>query len=204
MADWPVGKSPAQLASLGGWAYGLVNRDGVRELWRSDGTVAEQVFQFTESVRPFALTSGDGALWALSGSKGETAVLKSADGRAWSTVAQASGGKAYDLLASEGTLVVTGADADGQGIVWGRFSGSVSAAGAAPVDALHELFGAQPSHQIDWQDAATRLDALLAEEESYANIGWSIRALVFEYTMAGPPENFFCRTPSWPARDGHA
>jgi len=202
MADWPVGKSPAQLASLGGWAYGLVNRDGVRELWRSDGTVAEQVFQFTESVRPFALTSGDGALWALSGSKGETAVLKSADGRAWSTVAQASGGKAYDLLASEGALVVTGADADGQGIVWGRFSGSVSAAGAAPVDTLHELFGAQPSHQIDWQDAATRLDALLAEEESYANIGWSIRALVFEYTMAGPPENFFAERLHGPRATG--
>ena len=202
MADWPVSKSPSQLASLGGWAYGLVNRDGVRELWRSDGTVAERVFRFTESVRPFALTSGEGALWALSGSKSETAVLKSADGRAWSTVAQVPGGKAYDLLASEGALVVTGAGADGQGIVWGRFSDAVSAAGAVPVAALHELFGAQPSHQIDWQDAAARLDALLAEEESYANIGWSIRALVFEYTMAGPPENFFAERLQSPRATG--
>ncbi|MDA0229067.1 MAG: hypothetical protein O3B21_02650 [Proteobacteria bacterium] len=190
MADWPISKSPTQLTSLGGWAHGLVHHDGVRELWRSDGVVAEQVFRFGETVRPFALTSGDGALWALSGGKSEGAVLKSVDGRAWSTVARFSGGKAYDLLAADGALVVTGAGTDGQGILWG-WSDNTSSAGDAPFLALPELTGAQPPRQIDWKDAAARLDALLTDEESYARIGWPIRTQVLEYALAGPPENFF-------------
>ena len=203
MADWPVSKSPSQLASLGGWAYGLVNRDGVRELWRSDGTVAERVFRFTESVRPFALTSGEGALWALSGSKSETAVLKSADGRAWSTVAQVSGGKAYDLLASEGALVVTGAGADGQGIVWGRFSDAVSAAGAVPVAALHELLapnrhtkstGRTPRHGWMLSSRKKNLTQISAGRSVLwcLNILWRVRRRIFL------PNAFRARAP--PAR----
>ncbi len=190
MADWPVSKSPTRLATLNGWTYGVVDLAGVRELWRSDGVGAEMVHRFAESVRPFALTSGDDALWALSGGKSESTVLMSVDGRAWSTVARLSGGKVYDLLATEQALVVTGAGADGRGIVWGRFK-DVPPSGAAPAAGLPELIRAQPSRRIDWTDAAARLDALLVETNSYEFIGWSIRALVYDYFMARPPPNFF-------------
>ena len=161
IAEWPVSRLPTQLATLGGWTYGLVDLDGVRELWRSNGAGAERVHRFDESVRPFALTSDDGALWLLSGGKNESAVLKSPHGRAWSTVARLSGGKAYDLLAAEKALVVAGAGADGRGILWGRFENALPAGAAANVP---RLIHAQPPQSIDWKDAAAGLDVLLADE----------------------------------------
>ena len=200
MADWPASRSPTHLAALNGWVYGVVNRDGVRELWRSDGASAERVHRFDDTARPFALTSGDGALWALNGGKNEAVVLQSLDGRDWSEAARVSGGKAYDLLAAADALVVTGAGADGQGIVWGRFSDArpVAAAAADPP----EFVSPQPSTGLDWQDAAARLDALLAEQESYEDIGWPMRALVYEYAMARPPANFFAERLNSPRASG--
>ena len=47
------------------------------------------------------------------------------------------------------------------------------------------------SRQVDWNDAASRLDSLLLNPQSYENVGRSIRDRVFDLFMARPTPNFF-------------
>ena len=198
---WPPSDHNLGVAALKDWAYALVNRaDGV-ELWRTDGLRAEKVHRFASSRRPFALTSGDGALWALNQGGADGTVLKSRDGREWTSTASFAGGDAYDLLAIGRTLVVTGAGADGRGILWGRMGSSVEQDRRSRAE-LPDLSPAGTVAQVDWPDAGARLDAALLDDRSYERVGRSMRDLVYRLAVADPPPDFFTRRLASPRASG--
>lgn len=185
--DWPDGRPVYGLAAHGDGLFALVDEGAGVAVWRTDGTHSARVAAPRDGWRPRTLASVNGALWAATSDPGADAgtLWHSADGAAWDRRSRLEGGVPTAIAGLGGGIYVTGAGDDGTGILWGTGSGASSTAAA---DAT---LPAPAARSRDWSALADRLDALLANPESYDGYGREIRDLLHDAALAGAPAGFF-------------
>jgi formylglycine-generating enzyme required for sulfatase activity len=116
--DWPPGDRTDALQVHAGWLYGVNDQDQERQIWRTNGVVAEQVTGLEGiAVRTFA--SAPDALWAVSASKGRGALWRSVDGKKWSRVQQFDDAEPLDVGVYAGQVYVGTSGPVDRGALWG-------------------------------------------------------------------------------------
>ena len=182
-------------------------RDGERwALWSHDGLTAKKLAGDLGPWQRPVLGAGAGALWVAEGGEGggteegnEARLWRSAAGNDWQVFARLPGGRPSGIATLAGAVFVTGAGADGRGLLWTQAPQEPTAALTGMPDLPRR--SPQPLPFADWSEAGARLDALLDGPESYARHGRALRDLVFRLAQAEPPAGFFAARLSRPLPD---
>jgi hypothetical protein len=184
LAGWPKDPRLHGWARHGGWVYGLVEDGDGSAVWRSDGVAVEQVAPVRSGWRPRALAVGVNDLWAVTAEGEGGVVWRSPDGRTWERVHTIEGGRPHEVAVTGGWLFVGGAGEDGTGALWGERLGSPSASGG--LGSSDAPWGGWTLYPPIHESVFRRLDAALADPESYQDYGAVLRDLVFDLAHAIP------------------
>lgn len=184
---WPE-KGPTRAIAPGeGSLYGLVSEDQGTSLWRTDGERSERLAGELPEGPARDLEATPEGLFLLTDEADGGVVWFSPDGTTWQARQRVRGGRPHDLLVADAAVFVGGAGRHGRGVLWGTADAALAGATAARLPEPP----ASPSTGRDWRAAGAMLDAALADPESYAGKGRTLRDAIFEMARAGPPAGFF-------------
>lgn len=184
---WPEDLRVTAMAGAGKSVLLAANMaDGIG-LWRSDGVSLVRLAAQVPEGRVQDLQASGGRLWLLTAEGRGGALWSSTDGLAWQQELQILGGTPWDLLVGGNAVYIGGTANNGLAALWAHSEGMK--AQRRKVSTGGRL--ARPSSPgIDWAEAASRLDNLLAEASSYRARA-TLRNEIHERARAGPPDGFF-------------
>ena len=191
---WPADRPIRGLSACRGWVYALVDAGGETEVWRGDGKRGERLGTARTGWRGRAIVAGRDGLLVVGTDRNGAGLWMSPDGVRWRVVARLSGGTPWGLAATSGATYVTGAGADGQGILWGARRAYIAPCVATP--ARPRAVAAPVERSVG--DLGDRLDRALADPGSYEHHAGAIRDLVHAVALVGPSDGFFERRFSFP------
>lgn len=186
---WPRHAEVLGLTAFEGRLHAVVEEEGGRQLWRTDGDSSERVGSGPPEGRLRDLAASPSELWALTvDPEGGGSVWRSADGRRWRPAARVSGGRPQELHLYAGTPYVAGQGSSGRGALWGP---SPPAAVEAPVERTPWPPRPPPEPPLDWAAERATLRRVLADPESYGDRLAPLADSVLRLALAGPPPGFF-------------
>lgn len=182
--DWPRDGGVVSLVAWRDRVYGLVQREGVTTLWRTDGGSAERVRPGPPCSSAVDLAVGPGRLWLLCADAPGGRVWSSPDARSWQLELRLADGTPRDLVVYGGRAYVGGQGASGRGALWGP---PPPAPPAAPVSAAASLGGstAPPGDAAPVETTDPELARALLDPGAYADRAAALTALLFERVRAG-------------------
>ena len=193
LPDWPRNRRLRAAAVFKDWLYGLVGGDDGTSIWRSDGRRSERVAPPRAGWGATGLAAGEDGLWAVGNGPDGGALWFSADGAEWVVKHTLPDGTPREVLIFGGQPYVAGAGDDGRGILWGPPPDSAASDSTAPDLAVgtSPVLPAGPGAEVDWAEAAARLDTALIDPQTYTGRAGVLRGLVLELAQAGPPPDLF-------------
>ncbi|MDH3660390.1 MAG: PQQ-like beta-propeller repeat protein [Alphaproteobacteria bacterium] len=188
---WPGGRSHGLVVHKGR-LYGIAANPAAGGLiWRSDGRRSEDVWTSPDGWTPRALASDGEELWMAGDQDGEASLWTSPDGRDWFKVATLGAGVAYDAIAHKGVIAVGGRGDNDVGILWVLGPSSITEHTIdAPSPSWPSLARAG-SADVDWADAAAKLDRLLADPKTYERYGGRLRQAILDLPRGRVPPEFY-------------
>ncbi|MFQ5466857.1 MAG: hypothetical protein ACE5DS_01870, partial [Kiloniellaceae bacterium] len=186
---WPADRPIRGLSACRGWVYALVDALGETEIWRSNGRRGERLGVARTGWRGRAIVAGRDGLLVVGADRNGAALWMSPDGVRWRVVARLAGGVPWGLAATSGATYVTGAGADGQGILWGARQAYIAPCAAPPARLPLRRAAMGARQRLD--NPGPSLDRALADPAAYRHHGGVIRDLVHGAALAGPPDGFF-------------
>ena len=193
--DWPRNRPILGLAPFRGRLYGLVQEaDGVAPLL-SDGAASRRLAAPRADWPVIDLAADGDGLWALSVDQDGGRLWFSREGARWAAAGRLAGGRPHELAVYGGRVYVSGAGADGRGILWGPPPPSP----AEPRAEIATPLWRSPHHADDRIDPAP-IDRVLLDPASYRD-RTLLRDLLHRAARGRLPPDFFAERLAWPLPD---
>lgn len=185
---WPETARTLDLIATKNGVHGLVRgENGEVAFWRTDGRRSERLDEAGTMPPLEAVAAAEDGFWGVGdapASIGTGGVLwHSKDGRRWRRVQDLEGGRPVDVMVYHGNVYVSGAGADGRGIVWGPPSPSL----ATPPGAMPVWPSWPPSEMVDWKAAGAAMNNAISKPDTYRT---RLRDLAYRWARAAPPPGF--------------
>lgn len=187
---WPGGRSHG-LTVHQDRLFGIVSSQdaGGIGIWRYDGERSARVWTPPDGWTVRALSSDGERLWMAGDDAGGASLWSSPDGEDWTEVAALEDGSPRDLVAYRGVIAIGGRGGNDRGVLWVLRPSSITEQAAEAPD--WPSFRGDAGDDVDWTAAATQLDRLLADPETYSGYGRELRRAVAALPRAGVPPDFY-------------
>ena len=187
LEGWPEDVRITAMAGRGDAVFLVANGAEGAELWRSDGETLQKLRGHFPHGRVRDLQVEHGRLWLLTAEGEGGSIWSSTDGLAWEPVLRLVGGTPLDLHVEGASFFIGGTARSGQAAIWTRTQHSQTQRRQVAMEGRLAL---PFSDETDWNQAADRLDELLAQPGSYRARA-ILRDQVYRLVLAGPPPGFF-------------